>query len=240
MLDEVGKRADGIGRRLIAAHWPFVGTDYPTTRLLIVGQALAGWDDKTSPALWTADRATTPGGRRALLTAAQRWAKHREEPIDEPLAWRGGAFWDLNRHLVNALEPDRVTPWQARMAWWNLFPLGWGDNNRSPWFDHLWEAQMPHLADLFWESVEFLEPRRIVILAGAGFWPHTAPVLGLADLPRVAWPLIAGGQREGRAIVWSRHPGGHYKGLTRPAFARTIAEAVLTVERRQTLDDLRT
>jgi hypothetical protein len=38
MLDGVAARAGRMEGRVIASHWPFVGTDY--RRLLIVGQAL--------------------------------------------------------------------------------------------------------------------------------------------------------------------------------------------------------
>lgn len=127
-------------------------------------------------------------------------------------------------------QPDRPTLWQSRFAWWNLFPLAWGDTNRSPWFDALWEAQFPQLGELFWSVVEWLDPRRIVILAGAGFWQPTAAALGLDAMPKLSWPLIAGGARDGRAIVWTRHPGGHYRGLTRQAFAEEIARAIEKIE----------
>lgn len=69
MLEGVAERADRIGPRVIASHWPFVGTDY--RRLLIVGQALAGWDDKTSPALWTPADVAMLAGRDSVLAATK-------------------------------------------------------------------------------------------------------------------------------------------------------------------------
>jgi hypothetical protein len=225
MLEDVGERTEAIGDRLIASHWPFVGTDY--RRLLVVGQALAGWDDKSSPALWAPDTAATPTGRAAILDATKQWSQKRTEPIDEPLRTRGASpFWGVSKLVAELLEPIGVGPWHRRTAWWNLFPLGWGDTNRSPWFDALWEAQFGHLSALFWEVVDWLDPTRVVILAGQGFWSPTARALGLADLDPLPWPLIAGGVRDGRVLVWTRHPGGHYRGLTRPAFAQAIASAV--------------
>lgn len=92
MLDGVAERSERIGDRVIASHWPFVGTDY--RGLLIVGQALAGWDDETSPALWRPSALDAADGRRAVLEATQTWARDRPEPITEPLRTRGGKpFW---------------------------------------------------------------------------------------------------------------------------------------------------
>ena len=228
VLAEVGRRTDAIGDRVVASHWPFVGSDY--RRLLIVGQALAGWDDKSSPALWVPDAATSVGGRAAILDATKRWAAARPEPIDEPLRTRRRSpFWGVSKLVAELLEPTGRGPWQSRTAWWNLFPLGWGDTNRSPWFDPLWSAQLPHVGALFWKVVDWLDPTRVVILAGRGFWATTARALGLADLDPLPWPLIAGGVRDSRAFVWTLHPGGHYKGLTRPDFAERIARTVVAL-----------
>lgn len=230
MLDGVSQRSDQIGSRTIASHWPFVGTDY--RRLLIVGQALAGWDDKSSTALWTPADVASPEGRMSVLKSTQSWAAARAEPIAEPLRTRGGKpFWSVSRRVVQALEPEGDGPWYSRYAWWNLFPLGWGDTNQSPWFDALWDAQVPHLKDLFWGVVEALSPTRILILAGKAFWPHTAPALGLDDLPRLAYPLLAGGARSGRTIVWTYHPGARVKGHTREGLATATVLAIRDIER---------
>ena len=75
MLDGVAERAGRMEGRVIASHWPFVGTDY--RRLLIVGQALAGWDDEASPALWRPTDLLIGGGARRVLEASQRWAMAR-------------------------------------------------------------------------------------------------------------------------------------------------------------------
>lgn len=225
ILEGVGKRATTIGPRPIASHWPFVGSDY--RRLLVVGRALAGWDDPTSPALWTPDLGTTENGRRAILDRTRSYALSAIEPMSLPMRTRSGSsFWDLSRHVVTLLEPEGRGDWFSRHAWWNLFPMGWGDTNESPWFDGLWDAQHPYLGSLFWEVVDALDPTRVVILAGKDFWPHTASSLGLDDLPRLARPLIAGGVRDGRRIVWTYHPSARLKGVVRPAFARAIADAM--------------
>lgn len=225
MLEEVGRRANVIGPRVIASHWPFIGSDY--RRLLVVGQALAGWDDKTSSALWTAALAQTGDGRQTIVEGTRDYATAPPEPMTVPLRTRAHSpFWSLSRRTVQLLEPNGPGDWYSRFAWWNLFPLGWGDTNRSPWFDPLWDAQLPHIGRLFWEVVDAVDPTRIVILAGKDFWPHTAPALGLDDLPVLPRPLLAGGRRQSRAIVWTYHPGARLKGVTRPSFAAAITGVV--------------
>jgi hypothetical protein len=74
--------------------------------------------------------------------------------------------------------------------------------------------------------VDMLDPARIVILAGKGYWDTTASDLGLGDLPRLPWPLIAGGVRDQRSIIWTYHPGARLPGIARPGFASAIAEAI--------------
>ncbi|MGD0019959.1 MAG: hypothetical protein ABSD62_11950 [Candidatus Limnocylindrales bacterium] len=147
--------------------------------------------------------------------------------MEEPLATRSGSpFWTLSERTCLALEPAGETPWYARYAWSNLFPLAWGDNNKSPWVgDGLWEPQYEHVPAYFWETVGSLDPTRILILAGKGFWDQTAGALGLAGLARLDWPLIAGGQVDGRSIVWTYHPGAHLSGITRQGFSERIVFA---------------
>lgn len=229
MLDGVAARADVIGPRVIAGHWPFVGSDY--RRLLVVGQALAGWDDPKSSALWTPAAAATERGRHTVFKATRSWAQSAKEPMTVPLQTRGSsAFWSLASRTVRLLEPAGQREWYSRCAWWNLFPLAWGDTNRSPWFDGLWAAQYPFLRQLFWEVVDWLEPTRIVILAGKQFWSQTAERLGLDSLTRRQRPLVASGVLNGRVIAWTYHPGGRLKGVSRPAFAAAIADAVRALE----------
>ena len=135
----------------------------------------------------------TLAGRDSILAATKTWAVARPEPISEPLRTRAHSpFWSLSKRTVEALEPDGRGPWYSREAWWNLFPLGWGDTNQSP-DEGLWMAQVDHVAALFWAIVDALDPDRIVILAGKGYWDAMASAMGLADLPRMERPLIAGG-----------------------------------------------
>jgi transposase len=69
MLEAVGARAGDIGPGIIAAHWPFVGSAYQG--LVVVGQALQGWDAQETPARWTAAEATTPEGRQSRPVSSQ-------------------------------------------------------------------------------------------------------------------------------------------------------------------------
>lgn len=231
MLEEVAVREGDIGPRLIASHWPFVGSDY--RRLLVVGQALAGWDDKSSPALWTADRVRDENGRRVVLDETQAWARSQPEPMWEVLRFghrAGSPFWTLSKQVVKTVAPDGDGEWYSRHAWWNLFPLGWGDTNQSP-TGPLWLAQIGHFAELFWEIVDFLDPTRIVILAGKDYWWHVAGPLGLHDLTPLERPLISAGLRDGRAIVATYHPGARLKSVRRAAFAESIGKTLAGMAR---------
>jgi len=133
MLEAVGARAGDIGPGIIAAHWPFVGSNY--NGLVVVGQALQGWDASETPARWTAAEATTVASRQALLDGTREWARSRPEPMWEVLRWghrSGSPFWSVSRRLVPALEPDSGGAWYSRYAWWNVYPLGWDDPDRGP------------------------------------------------------------------------------------------------------------
>ena len=68
VLEAVGANAGDIGPGITAAHWPFVGSDYQG--LVVVGQALQGWDAAETPARWTAAEASTPEGTQHLLEQA--------------------------------------------------------------------------------------------------------------------------------------------------------------------------
>ncbi len=226
ILKEVGDGAPNFPAHcLIASHWPFVGSHYG--RLLLVGQALAGWDDKATAPLWSPDACATQEGRGAVLEHTRAYATSEDEHIKIPLRSRSHSpFWSLSKRVVELLEPSTTASWFSRYAWWNLFPLGWGRTNRSPWYDALWNAQAPHLRRLFDAVVTALDPDRIVILAGKDFWTATAPALGLDDLPLLPRPLIAGGVRDGRTIVWTYHPGARLSGISRAAFAAEVSRAV--------------
>jgi hypothetical protein len=222
MLVEVGARAPDFGDRPIASHWPFVGSRFSGT--LIVGQALAGWDAEETGARWLAADATTAAGRSRIVEGTEAWAKARSEPMDEVIRWghrRRSPFWGLSQRLMRILEPD-ADPWHSRHAWWNVYPLGWDRPGGSPG-PKLQAAQAEHVGGLFWEVVDLLQARRIVIVAGADWWPDVRVRLGLENLVRRSTPILAAGRARDVAVVATYHPGAHIKGLTRDDFAAQIA-----------------
>jgi hypothetical protein len=229
MLVDVGTFASEFGDRPIASHWPFVGSQFSGT--LIVGQALAGWDAEDCSARWLAEDAASEVGRAAIVEGTIGWATARPEPMDEVLRWshrRGSPFWGLSQRLMRILEPDAVR-WHSRHAWWNVYPLGWDRPGASPG-PKLRAAQADHVGGLFWEVVETLPARRVVIVAGADWWPDVRARLGLEHLERRSTPILAAGRTRDVTIVATYHPGAHIKGLTRDHFAAKIAAEVLAIE----------
>lgn len=230
MLEAIGGRADEIGQRQIASHWPFVGSHY--RGLVVVGQALMGWDADETPARWRSADARTAEGRERLLAGTQAWACGREEPMTEVLRWGHRArspFWGLSKRLVPMLEPDTDSPWFARYAWWNVYPLGWDERDESP-TGLLKEVQTPFVSRLFWSVLDDLDARRVVLVSGKDWWPEVQELLGLQTLTPRTTPIIAAGIHRGRTIVATYHPGAHLKGITRDAFAAAIAETIRALE----------
>jgi hypothetical protein len=229
MLVDVGARASEFGDRPIASHWPFVGSHFSGT--IIVGQALAGWDAEDCSARWLADEATTDAGRAAIVKGTRAWAESRPEPMDEVMRWShrwGSPFWGLSQRLMRILEPD-ATPWHSRHAWWNVYPLGWDRPGSSPG-PKLRAAQAGHVGGLFWEVVSMLQARRIVIVAGADWWPDVRARLGLEHLERRSTPILAAGRARDVTVVATYHPGAHIKGLTRDDFAAQIGAEIRALE----------
>jgi hypothetical protein len=229
MLVRVGDQAAEFGDRPIASHWPFVGSRFSGT--VIVGQALAGWDAEDCSARWPAGDAATDAGRAAIVEGTRAWATTRPEPMDEVLRWshrRGSPFWGLSRRLMRILEPD-AAPWYSRHAWWNVYPLGWDRPGASPG-PELRAVQAEHVGGLFLDVVGMLRARRIVIVAGADWWPDVRGRLGLEHLERRSTPMLAAGRANGVAIVATYHPGAHITGLTRDDFAARIAHEIRALE----------
>lgn len=233
ILDAVGARVDDIGRdRLIAAHWPFVGSQY--RGLMIAGQALKGWDAETTPARWRLEEATDPAERARLLRGAQRWANAGPEPISEVLRWghrRRAPFWGFSQRIVPMLEPDLDGPWFSRYCWWNVYPLGWDDFDGSP-TGLLKDLQTPLVGELFWAVIAELEVRRVVLVSGKDWWPEVRSMLGLEGLRADVKPVIAAGRVHAVTVVATYHPGAHLLGTTRDAFARLVADAVAAADAR--------
>lgn len=229
MLLDVGARATDLGDRPIASHWPFVGSHFSGT--LIVGQALAGWDAHETDARWLAAETTTEAGRARIIEGTMAWAKARREPMEEVLRWshrRGSPFWGLSQRLMRILEPD-AQPWYSRHAWWNVYPLGLDRPGASPG-PKLRAAQEEHVGGLFWDVVDMLATRRIVIVAGADWWPDVRERLGLQHLERRSTPILAAGRATDVTVVATYHPGAHIRGLTRDRFATEIAAEILRAE----------
>jgi hypothetical protein len=229
LLRDVGARADEMDGRPIASHWPFVGSQFSGT--LIVGQALAGWDAAETPARWPVEEARTEAGRERILDGTRAWATSRPEPMSEPMRWSNrtrSPFWGLSMRLMRILEPD-ADPWYSRHAWWNVYPLGYDRKGASP-YGALRDAQAPHVGPLFWEVADLVEPSRIVIVAGVGWWPDVRARLGLEHLERRTGLILASGRARGTVIVSTYHPGLHRKGHSRDAFAAEIAEEIRRVE----------
>lgn len=65
LLASIGEKAEAIGPRRLASHWPHVGRDY--RGLVIAGQALQGWDPAVTGARWRASDARTAEGRVAII-----------------------------------------------------------------------------------------------------------------------------------------------------------------------------
>lgn len=228
MLCDVGRRADDIGERQIACHWPFVGSQFNGT--LIVGQALDGWDADETTARWPVGLAQTDGGRRQILDGTRAWASARPEPMDEVLRWghrRGSPFWNLSLRVMRRLEPDAQS-WSSRHAWWNVYPIGFDRPKGSP-YGPLKDAQAPHVGSMFWEVADLLQVRRVVILAGMDWWPAVRDRLGLQALARRSMPLIASGQLRRVNIVATYHPGADNAAPDVQIYAPATIEAAQTV-----------
>jgi hypothetical protein len=229
MLVDVGARASEFGDRPIASHWPFAGSQFSGT--MIVGQALAGWDAEDCSARWLAGDATMDSGRAAIVEGTRAWATARPEPMDEVLRCghrSRSPFWGLSQRLMRILEPD-AAPWYSRHAWWNVYPLGWDRPGGSPG-PKLRAAQTEHVGGLFWEVVDMLRAKRIVIVAGADWWPDVRERLGLEHLERRSIPILAAGRATDVSVVATYHPGAHIKGLTRDDFAAQIAAEIRAIE----------
>jgi len=201
LLVSIGELSTEIEPRPLVSHWPHVGSAY--RGLVVVGQALRGWPDD-----WQASDARTAEGRQQILSTTR--ARNANRP--DPLEWvpshpkvRNSPFWAFSRHLVEVLEPNEATPWYARFAWVNLYPVAPEsppDNPSGP----LKAAQEPFVGQLLNAVVDFLEANRVVVVAGPQFWKPAADRAGLADLAEAGAPLIAAGQSAGRRWVIGYHP----------------------------------
>jgi hypothetical protein len=227
ILDVVGEHVEDLGPdKEIVAHWPFVGTRFHG--LLIAGQALDGWDAEVTPARWRLEEMRDPARRDSLLHGAKEWSRHRDEPMDEVMTRgnrSGKPFWDVTGRIVSAIEPDPdpSSPWYARSAWFNVYPLA--PRRGSP-TGLLKDLQAPFVGDLFWAVVDELGVDRIVLVPGKDWWRDVSARLGLEGLDtKQTKPVIAAGRVRGISVVYSYHPGAHLRG-PRDLRAAAIAAAL--------------
>ena len=212
ILAAIGARADEMGPRPLASHWPYRGSAYRPGGLLYAGQALDGWDAAVSSARWWASDVATAEGRDRVLAGTQAWHADLPEPLWGVLQYpwrRGSSFWTLAREVAAAVAPG-PGPWHSRIAWANVYPVGHerlessGLRAASP-SGALREVQDPHVGRLFASLVEMLDPARVVIVAGPAYW-HWAEATSALDLHPAPFPLIRSGRRFGRSWVVGDHP----------------------------------
>lgn len=223
LLASVGERADEIGSHPVVTHWPHVGSAYDD--LLIVGQAVYGWSDP-HPA---SDFRTAPG--RAAAISAFRARVERLEPLDwiETSPVRNSPFWQAVRLIVEGLQPDPATPWFRRFAWANLYPAAPDDPPGSP-TGPLKEAEDPFVGALLRTTVETLNAKTVIVLAGP-YWWSAADGAGLTNLPELGRPLLRGGRSDGRTWVVGSHPAGASRRRWGPTrYSALIVDTVNQIE----------
>ena len=223
LLASVGERANEIGSRPVVTHWPLVGSAYED--LLIVGQAVPGWSDP-HPAT---DFRVAPS--RAAAISAFRARVERPEPLDwiETHPVRKSPFWHVVRLIVEGLQPDPTTPWFRRFAWANLYPVAPEDPPGSP-TGPLKEAEDPVVGALLRTTVEALNAKKVIVLAGP-YWWSAAEGAGLTNLPELGRPLLRGGRSVGRTWIVGWHPAGASRRHWGPArYADLIVETVREIE----------
>ena len=126
--------------------------------------------------------------------------------------------------VAEALAPDSDSPWYARLAWVNLYPVAPENPPGNPG-GPLREAQDPLVGDLLRAVVEMLHARVVIALVGPYWWPAgIAPYYSpLVEQPR---PLLRSGVIEDRTWVVGWHPGGASRRGNGPAAyaARIVSE----------------
>ena len=77
--------------------------------------------------------------------------------------------------------------------------------------------------------------RRIVLVAGKGWWPEVRGLLGLADLREGERPVLAAGRSRGRQVVATYQPGGaRQQGIRDEQLVEAIAGAFAKIEQEET------
>lgn len=232
LLVSIADRAEAIGPKGLASHWPHVGNNYQG--LVIAGQALQGWDRAVSGARWRPLDAETAEGRTAIISRSRTWFADADDPVGVIAGLsnrRGSPFWRLCRDVAEALEPDAGGLWYSRFAWANVYPVGPDDPPGSPG-GPLKDAQDPHVGGLFAALLETLDAQRVVVISGPAYWWHPGRSPAFASLPTKPFPLLRGGRVDGRTVVVGYHPTyARRKCVGAEAYAARITETIEAIER---------
>jgi hypothetical protein len=231
LLATIGEKADAIGTGRLAAHWPHVGTAY--RGLVIVGQALQGWDPAVTGSRFHAIAARTADGRAAIIEQTRTWFADAPEPVGviATLSNRQGSpFWRLCRDVVEVLEPHGDGPWYSRFAWANVYPVGPDAPPGSPG-GPLKEAQDSHVGSLLVELLGMLDARRVVVISGPTYWWHPSRTPMFTALPVRDFPLLQAGLAEGRSVVVGYHPTYARRRKVRgDAYAELVARTIEEID----------
>jgi hypothetical protein len=232
LLAAVGAAAGRIGDRPITPFFPQVGSSYRGT--VIVGQATYGWLDTYQATVLAAEPRRT-----AAMEAAIEGYRDRAEQMDWLEAFpktRSAAFWQTARYLSETLEPGAATPWYARIAWTNLYPVSWQpvpsrpqDRDFNP-SGALREAQNDHVAGFLLATLRALGAKRVIIYGGSFWWP-TSMTPPFDTLTEAARPLQAKGRLDGMAVVVGYHPNGAMRrGWGLRAYQQILLDALADAE----------
>jgi hypothetical protein len=218
LLASVGRAAGDIGDGRLTSHWPLVGREYDRG-VMVVGQAVYGWIPD-----WTAADAASAAGRLAILSDTRATLSGQ----DDPMSWIAGhrvensPFWRTTHGVTDALVPDRESAWFSRVAWTNLCPIAPGDYKGNP-EGTLRQVQTSAAAEFLSATVDALQPRLVLVLAGPFIWSFVEP-LDLSSMTRTDAPFTLVGRRRGVPWICGMHPGGAQR---RGWPARRYAELII-------------
>jgi hypothetical protein len=131
---------------------PWIGGEYQTTRLLLLGESCYAWQDN--------DGVTQSPSPRHSIEIVQ-WAI-------EDFEHTRGFMKTLCRAITNAFSPsvDRLAYCWDRVAFTNYVPMSL-DGPRQPVSSELWNSATKEFRDI----LERTKPKRIIVL-GKQMWGH--------------------------------------------------------------------